>query len=183
MDQECLRAIALGLRRPGEEANEDQWHTLRALATDALLNQHRANSARKAEGHALPTASEVAEAAYAECRVELQKIVTLSKRVAAARVQHNHARPHCVSAADASRPTDTWQQAWVDSGLANATTASQQILPARGAQAPATAPRNRPKAATPPVPLPANALVVYTDRELRGPESWWGRQTAGCCWG
>ena len=88
MDQECLRAIALGLRPPGEEANDDQWHALRALAINALLNQHRANSARKAEGYALPTASEAAEAAYAECRVELQKIVTPSKRVrAAARVQ------------------------------------------------------------------------------------------------
>ena len=54
MDQECLRAIALGLRPPGEEANEGQWNTLRALAIDALLNQHRANSARKAEGYALP---------------------------------------------------------------------------------------------------------------------------------
>ena len=32
MDQECLRAVALGLRPPGAEANEDQWHTLRALA-------------------------------------------------------------------------------------------------------------------------------------------------------
>ena len=105
--------------------------------------------------------------------------MTLSKRVAAARVQHNHARPHCVSAADASRPTDTWQQAWVDSGLVNATTASQQILPARGAQAPAAVSRTRPKAASPPAPLPANALVVYTDGA--GPESWWGRQTAG--WG
>ena len=29
------------------------------------------------------------------------------------------------------------------------------------------------------IPLPANALVVYTDGA--GPESWWGRQTAG--WG
>ena len=84
-----------------------------------------------------------------------------------------------MSAADASRPTDTWQQAWVDTGLANATTASQQILPARGAHAPAAVSRTRPKAAPPPAPLPANALVVYTDGA--GPKSWWGRQTAG--WG
>ena len=90
MDQECLRAIALGLRPPGEEANEDQWHALRALAIDSLLIQHRANTARRADGHALPSASEAADTAYAECRLELQKIihVTLSKRVAAARVQH-----------------------------------------------------------------------------------------------
>ena len=76
------RAIALGVRPDGETANEEQWHALRAIAIDALLTQYRANTTRIASGHPPLTARQAADAAYSECRAELQKIVTLSHRVA-----------------------------------------------------------------------------------------------------
>ena len=147
------------MRPDGEAANEEQWHTLRAVAIDALLTQYRANTTRVAAGHPPLTAAQAADAAYAECRAELQKIVTLSHRVAHARTQFNHARPHRIKSDDAARPAEMWHDAWIASGLATNPSKPQQcILPLPKGQTPP-----RPKAMPPPVPLPADTLVIYTD--------------------
>ena len=75
LDIQSERAIALGVRPQGEMANDEQWQTLRAVAIDALLKQHRANDARNADGHPALTAKEASEVAYDECRAALQNIV------------------------------------------------------------------------------------------------------------
>ena len=124
------RAIALGVRPDGEAANQEQWDALRAVAIDALLAQHRANAARVDAGHPPLTAAEAAEAAFAETRAELQKIVVLSHRVAQARTQFNLARPHRVKRGDVARSADAWHDAWIASGLATIKGKPQQcILP------------------------------------------------------
>ena len=170
------------MRPDGETANDEHWQMLRAIAIDALLAQHRANVVRAADGHAALLPQAVAEAVYDACREELHKVVTLSHRLAHERVQHNLARPHRVDSADATRPTDVWDAAWVASGLASVTPCPRQLLlPAR------VAPTNHaqlatlplPKAAPPPDPLPADTLVVYTDGS--GPDRDATSQAAG--WG
>ena len=112
-DDDCKRAIALGVRPDGQTANDEQWQTLRAIAIDALFKQQRANNTRVASGHPALSAAEVAEASYDECRTELQRIVTLSYRSAQQREQLNLARPHNVAKDKTSRPVDAWHAAWV----------------------------------------------------------------------
>ena len=153
------RAIALGVRPDGETANEEQWHALRAIAIDALLTQYRANTTRIASGHPPLTATQAADAAYSECRAELQKIVTLSHRVAHARTQFNLSRPHRIKSSNAERAVDAWYDAWIASGLAANVAKPQQgmLPPPNGLQTP------RPKAMPPPQVPPADMLVIYTD--------------------
>ena len=168
------------MRPDGETANDEQWQTLRAIAINALLAQHRANMTRVAGGHRALSAQEAAESAYDECRAELQKIVTLSSRVAKQRVQFNLARPHRVTEAKSSRPVEAWHGAWVSTGLANEATVTQLILPPRQQPAQGQPPATPlPKAVNAPTPLPANTLVIYTDGS--GPDRHAAHQTAG--WG
>ena len=157
------RAIALGVRPDGEAANQEQWDALRAVAIDALLAQHRANAARVDAGHPPLTAAEAAEAAFAETRAELQKIVVLSHRVAQARTQFNLARPHRVKRGDVARSADAWHDAWIASGLATIKGKPQQCIlppPPSVRQPP---PQPHPKAMPPPDALPAD-----TYRHLHG---------------
>ena len=178
-DRVGRRAIALGVRPDGEAANQEQWDALRAVAIDALLAQHRANAARVDAGHPPLTAAEAAEAAFAETRAELQKIVVLSHRVAQARTQFNLARPHRVKRGDVARSADAWHDAWIASGLATIKGKPQQCIlppPPSVRQPP---PQPHPKAMPPPDTLPADTLVIYTDGS--GPERGAAVATAG--WG
>ena len=127
-------------------------------------------------------AQAAAEAAYDSCRAQIQKILTLSHRVANERVQLNLARPHCVETGKAARPTDAWVEAWITSGLATAKPCLRQLIlpprnaPANAAQQPA---QQTPKATPPPDPVPPDTLVIYTDGS--GPDRGSTNQAAG--WG
>ena len=161
MEDTCARAIILGTRPPGLDDHEEQWHALRATAIDALIQQHRANEARDADGRDVLSAQDAASAAYEDCRQAMQKIVTNSRRAASDRHQQNLARRHCVKPVDATRPLDAWYEAWTDTGLVHKATTRQNILlplDQADTRAPAT-----PKAQPPPQPLPPRTRVAYTD--------------------
>ena len=177
-DNDCKRAIALGVRPDGQTANDEQWQTLRAIAIDALLKQHRANSTRVDNGHPPLAAAEAADVAYDDCRTELQRILGLSHRTAQQRVQHNLARPHRIGKDKASRPLDAWHAAWIASGLAASEGRLEQlVLPPRLPAANQQAQSPPPKATPPPAQLPPDTLSIFTDGS--GP----GRHEVTTGWG
>ena len=167
------------MRPDGQTANDEQWQTLRAIAIDALLKQQRANNTRVASGHPALSAAETADAAYDECRTELQRIVTLSYRSAQQREQLNLARPHHIANDKASRPVDAWHAAWVVSGLAKPDGKHEQLIlpPRQPAANQQQAVPPAPKAGQPPTQLPSNTLAIYTDGS--GP----GRHEVAAGWG
>jgi len=107
---ELERALILGERPSGLDDNDEQWHVLRAIAIDALLRQHAAAAARARSGQAAITTTQAAEAAYDECRRDIQKIITHSHKRARDLVSSNKSRPHVIGARRRLAPTP-WRAA------------------------------------------------------------------------